>query len=65
MASAFGGLAAKAGHTVEVMTRDAAKARALVEQIGAGATTRQALGWKPVQPGLFDNLDNGHYFPAR
>jgi predicted dinucleotide-binding enzyme len=39
MAAAIGGLAAKAGHTVEVMTRDAAKARALVEQIGAGATT--------------------------
>jgi len=173
MAAAIGGLAAKAGHTVEVMTRDAAKARALVKQIGAGATTgtfgaapagdnvilavpypgdganvwpavhardlaslfclalekgpagkywhgiegegyrfreiaeaigsrlglpavsipvdalmlpgyfgfftnlvtldlrasnaitRQALGWKPVQPGLFDDLGNGHYFPAR
>jgi predicted dinucleotide-binding enzyme len=39
MAAAIGGLAAKAGHTVEVMSRDAAKARALVEQLGAGATT--------------------------
>lgn len=39
MAAAIGGLAAKAGHTVEVMSRDAAKARALAEQIGAGATT--------------------------
>src|SRR3984957_6130368 len=39
MASAIGGLAAKAGHTVEVMSRDAAKARALAEQVGAGATT--------------------------
>jgi predicted dinucleotide-binding enzyme len=39
MAAAIGGLAAKAGHTVEVMTRDAAKAQALVEQIGAGAKT--------------------------
>ena len=29
MAAAIGGLAAKAGHTVEVMSRDAAKARAL------------------------------------
>ena len=27
MAAAIGGLAAKAGHTVEVMSRDAAKAR--------------------------------------
>ncbi|MEA2731985.1 MAG: 8-hydroxy-5-deazaflavin:NADPH oxidoreductase, partial [Acetobacteraceae bacterium] len=32
-------LAAKARHTVEVMSRDAAKARALAEQVGAGATT--------------------------
>ncbi|CAB3810878.1 NADPH-dependent F420 reductase [Paraburkholderia fynbosensis] len=40
MAAAIGGLAARAGHTVEVMSRDAVKARALAEQIGAGATTR-------------------------
>jgi predicted dinucleotide-binding enzyme len=39
MAAAIGGLAVKAGHTVEVMNRDAAKARALVEQLGTGATT--------------------------
>src|SRR3984885_8626900 len=39
MAAAIGGLAGKAGHTVEVMSRDAVKARALAEQIGAGATT--------------------------
>jgi predicted dinucleotide-binding enzyme len=39
MAAAIGGLAAKAGHTVEAMSRDAIKARALAEQIGAGATT--------------------------
>src|SRR3984893_5681626 len=38
MAAAIGGLAAKAGHTVEVMSRDAAKARALAEQIGAATT---------------------------
>jgi 8-hydroxy-5-deazaflavin:NADPH oxidoreductase len=38
MAAAIGGLAAKAGHTVEVTSRDAAKARALAEQFGAGAT---------------------------
>ncbi|MGH7170128.1 MAG: NADPH-dependent F420 reductase [Gemmataceae bacterium] len=37
MAAAIGGLAAKAGHTVEVMSRNGAKARALAEQIGAGA----------------------------
>ncbi|MFT4437804.1 NADPH-dependent F420 reductase [Caballeronia sp. 15715] len=39
MASAIGGLAAKAGHIVEVMSRDAAKARALAERLGSGATT--------------------------
>jgi predicted dinucleotide-binding enzyme len=39
MAAAIGGLAAKAGHTVEVMSRDATKAQALVEQIGARAMT--------------------------
>lgn len=38
MAAAIGGLAAKAGHTVEVMTRDPAKAKALAAQLGAGAT---------------------------
>src|SRR5471032_3379895 len=39
MAAAISSIAAKAGHTVEVMSRDAAKARALAEQVGARATT--------------------------
>lgn len=26
--------------------------------------TRQTLGWKPAQPGLLADLDNGHYFPV-
>jgi nucleoside-diphosphate-sugar epimerase len=26
--------------------------------------TREALGWEPAQPGLFADLDNGHYFSA-
>jgi len=39
MAAAIAGLAAKAGHSVEVISRDAAKARVLAEQVGAGATT--------------------------
>lgn len=47
MAAAISGLAAKAGHIVEVMSRDAAKARALAEQIGAGATTG-AFGAAPA-----------------
>jgi len=38
-AAAIGGLATKAGHTVEVMSRNSAKARTLAEQVGAGATT--------------------------
>jgi len=40
MAAAIGGLAASAGYTVEVTSRDAAKALALAGQVGAGATTR-------------------------
>jgi 8-hydroxy-5-deazaflavin:NADPH oxidoreductase len=47
MAAAIGGLAAKAGHTVEVMSRGAAKARALAEQVGAGATAG-TFGAAPV-----------------
>ena len=39
MAAAIGGLAAAAGHTVEVITRDPAKARFLARTIGAPATT--------------------------
>src|SRR5450830_1130536 len=29
----------------------------------SNAITRRALGWDPVQPGLIEDLDNGHYFP--
>jgi predicted dinucleotide-binding enzyme len=39
MAAAIGGLAAKAGYTIEVISRDATKAQALAERIGGGATT--------------------------
>ena len=28
----------------------------------SNAITRQTLGWKPTQPGLLKDLDNGHYF---
>lgn len=28
----------------------------------SGAVTRELLGWRPVQPGLIDDLDKGHYF---
>lgn len=47
MAAAIGGLAASAGHTVEVMSRDAARARALAGQFGTGATTG-TFGAAPV-----------------
>ena len=39
MAAAIGGRTAKAGYTVEVVSRDPAKARALANQLAAGATT--------------------------
>ena len=38
MATAIGTRAVKHGHTVELMSRDAAKARALADRIGSGAT---------------------------
>ena len=38
MAAAIGGRAARAGHTVEVMSRDHARGEALAAQIGQGAT---------------------------
>ena len=39
MAAAIGGRSAKAQYTVEVVSRDPAKARALADQLAAGATT--------------------------
>jgi 8-hydroxy-5-deazaflavin:NADPH oxidoreductase len=39
MATAIAGRVAKAGHTVEVVSRDPAKARALADKLSAGATT--------------------------
>jgi NAD(P)-dependent dehydrogenase (short-subunit alcohol dehydrogenase family) len=39
MATAIAGRTTKAGHTVEVVSRDAAKARALAEQLAAGTIT--------------------------
>jgi predicted dinucleotide-binding enzyme len=38
MAAAIAGRTAKARHTVEVISRDPAKARALADQLAAGAT---------------------------
>jgi predicted dinucleotide-binding enzyme len=39
MATAIAGRTSKAGHTVEVVGRDAAKAQALADQLASGATT--------------------------
>ncbi|CDN50613.1 NADPH-dependent F420 reductase [Neorhizobium galegae] len=39
MAAAIAGRTAKAGHTVEVVSRDSVKARALADQLAVGATT--------------------------
>jgi nucleoside-diphosphate-sugar epimerase len=33
-----------------------------VDQPASAALTRELLGWRPVQPGLIENLDKGHYF---
>lgn len=32
--------------------------------VASNAITRQSLGWAPVHPGLFEDMDNGQYFPA-
>jgi nucleoside-diphosphate-sugar epimerase len=33
-----------------------------VDQPASSALTRELLGWWPVQPGLIEDLDKGHYF---
>jgi nucleoside-diphosphate-sugar epimerase len=33
-----------------------------IDQPASSAQTRDLLGWRPVQPGLIDDLDKGHYF---
>jgi predicted dinucleotide-binding enzyme len=47
MATAIGTRAAKHGHTIELMNRNAAKAQALADQIGNGATVG-TFGARPV-----------------
>jgi predicted dinucleotide-binding enzyme len=47
MATAIGTRAAKHGHTIELMSRNTAKAQALADQIGNGATVG-AFGARPV-----------------
>src|SRR5215469_426743 len=33
-----------------------------IDQPASSDLTRELLGWRPVQPGLIDDLDKGHYF---
>jgi hypothetical protein len=33
-----------------------------VDQPASSALTRDLLWWRPVQPGLIEDLDKGHYF---
>ncbi|MBM0224590.1 SDR family oxidoreductase [Micromonospora sp. ATA51] len=33
-----------------------------VDQPASSALTRELLGWRPVQPGLIEDLEQGHYF---
>jgi len=54
MATAVGTRAAKHGHTIELMSRNTAKAQALADQIGNGATA----GERP-QPAALQGLRLG------
>jgi nucleoside-diphosphate-sugar epimerase len=33
-----------------------------IDQPASSVQTRELLGWRPVQPGLIEDLDKGHYF---
>jgi nucleoside-diphosphate-sugar epimerase len=33
-----------------------------IDQPASATLTRELLGWRPVQPGLIEDLDKGHYF---
>ena len=33
-----------------------------IDSPASSALTRELVGWQPAQPGLLDDLDNGHYF---
>jgi nucleoside-diphosphate-sugar epimerase len=33
-----------------------------IDSPASSALTRELMGWQPIQPGLIDDLDKGHYF---
>jgi hypothetical protein len=33
-----------------------------IDSHASSAITRELLGWKPTQPGLIEDLEQGHYF---
>ena len=33
-----------------------------IDQPASSALTRERFAWQPVQPGLIEDLDKGHYF---
>ena len=33
-----------------------------VDQPASAGLTRELLGWRPVQPGLIEDIEKGHYF---
>jgi nucleoside-diphosphate-sugar epimerase len=35
-----------------------------IDSPASSALTRERMGWRPVQPGLIDDLGMGHYFPV-
>ena len=36
-----------------------------VDAPASSALTQERLGWRPVRPGLIEDLEQGHYFVAR
>jgi nucleoside-diphosphate-sugar epimerase len=36
-----------------------------IDQPASATLTRELLGWRPVQPGLIEDMDKGHYFDTR
>jgi nucleoside-diphosphate-sugar epimerase len=73
---AFSRIAEAIGHRLDVPVRSIEQDQAS-EYVGylahfvtldnptSAARTRELLGWEPTQPGLLDDLDQGHYFEEK